>query len=153
MYFQHLHALNSTGISQVLLHKSPCVLTKDGVTSAIPARCISNDANDGNSMKTVGVHIVTTLFCVCGRGWVKTYSQFIAVYRSLSQSAPIPSNPRHHWIPSRFLPVAIVCDDIRDRNAELSPAKQGQKAVKPSNKGRSIALHWQQQIRIEIPAQ
>ena len=68
MYFQHLHALNSTGISQVLLHKSPCVLTKDGVTSAIPARCISNDAKDGNSMKTVGVHIVTPYFVSVGEG-------------------------------------------------------------------------------------
>ena len=83
---------------------------------------------------------------------MKTYSQFIAVYRSLSQSAPIPSNPCHHCITSRFLPVAIVCDDIRDRNAELSPAKQGQKAVQPSNKGRSIAIQWKQQIRKEIPA-
>ena len=86
MYFQHLHALNSIGISQVLVHESPCVLTKAGVTSAIPARCISNDANDGNFMKTVGVHIVTPLFCVCGRGWVKTYSQFIAVCRRALQS-------------------------------------------------------------------
>ena len=36
VYFRHLnlHALNSTGMSQVLVHKSPCVLTKDGVTSS-----------------------------------------------------------------------------------------------------------------------
>ena len=44
----------------------------------IPMKRISYNANNYALMKTVGIHIVTPLFCICRRGWVETYSQNIA---------------------------------------------------------------------------
>ena len=112
MYFQHLHAVNSTGMSQVLVRKSACVLTKDGVTSAISARRISNDAKDDNSMKTVRIHIVNLPYFVSvGEGgwkYTRSLSQFIAVRSN-------PSHPASSLDSKPILPVAIVCDDIRNR--------------------------------------
>ena len=148
MYFQHLPALNSTGISQVLLLKSPCVLTNDGVISAIPARRISNDAKDDHSMKTVGVHIVAPLFCVRGRGWVKIYSQFIAVCRKALQSLTTRVITAFQADFCQY-PSSATTSGIAHRiESRKARSKKGQ----PSNKGRSIAMHWKQQIRIEIPA-
>ena len=122
----YLHALNSTGMSQVLVHKSPWVLTKDGVTSAIPVRRISNDAKDGNSMKSVRIHVVNfPLFWLSGRGRAKIYSQIFAVYRTALNPLQ-PASSQHSK------PIFASSHYLRrhpESHTELSPAKQGQKAV------------------------
>ena len=76
-------------------------------------------------MKTVGVHIVTPLFCVCGRGWVKTYSQIFAVYRTAL-------NPLQPASSLHYKPIFASSRRLRrhpESHTELSPVKPGQKAV------------------------